>query len=100
MSIKERNSGQSFLIDSGADECVYPATPADLSLPQTSQLVAANGSIIRTFGKRTLPISFGAGHEVLQPFWIATAQKPILGADFFRQHDLLIDVPRLRLLSY
>ena len=78
MSIKDRNSGQAFLIDSGADECVYPATPADLSLPQTSQLVAANGSIIRTFGKRTLAISFAVGHDIKHSFWVATVQLSLI----------------------
>ena len=62
-------------------------------------LVAANGSSIRTFGKRILPISFAKGHRVDHVFWIAEVSRPILGADFFTEHNLLIDLPHRQLVS-
>ena len=99
MSIQERTSGRSFLIDSGADECVFPALPSDYSLPQTTDLIAVNGSSIRTFGKRSLLVSFADGQRVELSFWIAKVQWPILCADFFHAHDLLIDIPHQRLIS-
>ena len=40
------------------------------------------------------------GHLIQHSFWIATVQRPILGADFFKEHQLLIDLPRCRVLSY
>ena len=100
MSVADRISNRSFLVDSGADECVFPATPEDRALPTTSSLVAANGSTIHTFGKRTMPISLATGHLIQHSFWIATVQRPILGADFFKEHRLLIDLPRCRVVSY
>ena len=53
-----------------------------------------------TFGKRSLPVNFG-GVAFSQEFWIASVSRPILGADFFSGHGLLIDMSRkcLRLQS-
>ena len=62
MSIEDKNSGKFFLIDSGADECVFPAAGADLALPRSTDLVAANGSSIKTFGKRSISISLSLIH--------------------------------------
>ena len=89
MSIRERN----FLIDSGADECVFPASNADRQLPQSSALQAANGSLIASFGKQKLVLSFAAGHRVTHKFWIADVLRPILGCNFFLAQNLMIDVP-------
>ena len=99
MSIEDRISGKSFLIDSGADECVYPASNADRSLHQTACLRAANGSKILSFGKQKLQLSFAPGHLVCHEFWIAKVSRPILGCDFFLLQNLVIDVPRQRLLG-
>ena len=32
-------------------------------------------------------------------FWIAAVSRPILGCDFFLAHNLVIDVPRRRLIG-
>ena len=61
ISVRDTISGRDFLVDSGADECMYPATAADYRLPRTTDLVAANGSSIKTFGKRLLEVSFASG---------------------------------------
>ena len=97
MSIYEIVSRRYFLIDSGADESVYPATQADRILPRSSDLIAANGTAIRTYGRRRLPISFSDGHHLTQLFWIADVSRPLLGADFFKDQGLLIDFRHCRL---
>ena len=99
ISIKDTISGKLFLVDSGADECVFPAGQADLSLPRLVDLVAANGSNIKTFGKRRIRVAFSGGHSLVHSFWIATVNRPILGADFFRDHKLVIDVANHVLIS-
>ena len=76
-----------------------PTTESDHSLPCSTDLVTANGSSIKTFGKHTLPVSLGPGHQVQHNFWIATVQRPILGADFFAAQGLLIDDTNKQLLS-
>ena len=91
--------GRSFLIDTGADESVFPATPSDNSLPRATDLIAANGSSIRTFGKRSIRVSFSENFHATHSFWIASVDRPILGADFFAAHHLLIDMNNKRLLG-
>ena len=99
MSIFERNSGKHFLIDSGADESVFPASSSDRSTARSTDLIAANGSLIRTYGKRSISVSFSSNHQTVHRFWIADVSRPLLGASFFRDNHLLIDIPRLRLTS-
>ena len=78
-------------IDSGADKCVFPASTAVKLLPRTTSLVAANGSNIHTFGKRFLRVYFAPGHQAEHSFWIATVNRPILGADFFTSQIFVED---------
>ena len=54
MSVKKRISNKIFLIDSGAAECAFPAPKEDFLLRSSSSLQAANGSEIKTFGKREI----------------------------------------------
>ena len=99
ISIQDRHSGKFFLMDSGADECVFPAEDSDFSRPRSTDLVATNGSCIKTFGKKKLSLSFAPGHEATHKFWIATVNRPILGADFFSSQEILIDVSRSCLIT-
>ena len=49
--------GRQFLIDTGAQISVLPATRADVASGKRGcELVAANGTSIQTFGKRTVPV--------------------------------------------
>ena len=66
---------------------------------QTTNLIAANRSSIKTFGKQLLKIWFAYGHEISHRFWIQTVTRPMLGANFFSSHGLMIDLPRRRLVS-
>ena len=86
-----RQLGRPFLIDSGADVSVYPASPATRSRRASGVLNAANGSSINTFGTLSLMLHFGA-LRVSHPFLLAEVSKPILGSDFFIKHRLLIDL--------
>ena len=99
MTIWDYASQRHFLVDSGADESVVPATAQDQTLPRSQSLLAANGTEIATFGRRDLALSFAPGHQVIQTFWVADVERPILGADFFIAHSLLIDLKKRRLLE-
>ena len=81
------------------DESVVPATAQDQTLPRSQSLIAANGTEIATFGRRDITVSFAPGHQIVQPFWVADVKRPILGADFFIKHSLLIDLRKRRLLD-
>ena len=105
LSLFCRRLGRPFLVDSGADVSVYPASPAARSRRATGSLHAANGSVIKTFGTCVLKLDFGH-FLVHHSFTLAEVSKPILGSDFFIKHKLVIDLsgqcvtrsrPRLRL---
>ena len=84
-------------MDSGADVSVFPASPPQKRLKKSAVLSAANGTSIQTFGKKKISLCF-PGFSVVHAFFLADVQHPILGSDFFRQNDLLIDIARRRLV--
>ena len=86
-----RRSHRPFLVDTGADVSVFPASPATRSWRATGSLRAANGSSISSYGTLTLPLHFGS-FKVSHLFTLAGVSKPILGSDFFIKHNLLIDL--------
>ena len=99
-SIYDRHSGQSFLIDTGADVSVFPASAQDrrTSSPSIS-LSAANGTSIKTWGTRNITLKITPTHVYTHKFYLADVTRPILGADFFTTHDLVIDLKGKHLLS-
>ena len=97
MSVYDTVSQCLFLIDSGADISVLPlsfslSANGKPPAPRPGQrLRAANGTFIDTFGKKSITVKF-PGFLAQHSFRIARVAQPILGADFFRKHSLLIDV--------
>ena len=91
-------SGLDFLVDSGADVCVFPISAfKGNSIPSSTALRAANGSSIPTLGRARISLHF-KGLKSVHDFFLADIPRPILGADFFSKHDLLIDIKSQRLL--
>ena len=87
----DRRTGRSYLVDTGADVSVFPASLIDKKTRQkTDPLVAANGSIINTFGQRTIPLQLGGKRHFTVDFHIAEVTQPILGNDFFIKNNLAI----------
>ena len=97
--VSDKRTGQRFLIDTGAEVSVLPATPAQRRSNYTGPvLVAANGSSIRTFGKRSISLTFNA--RCFQwAFVVADVTQPLLGADFLRAFSLLVDIQGQRLVD-
>ena len=94
MSVLDSASDTSFLVDSWADISVLPVSflHASQLRPRPGQrLRAANGSSIDTFGKKTISLVF-PGFTTKHTFRVAKVAQPLLGADFFRKHSILIDV--------
>ena len=107
MSVFDALSQCSFLVDSWADISVIPLSFLNsvcknrLPPPRPGQrLRAANGTFIDTFGTKSLTLDL-PGFTARHSFRVARVAQPILGADFFRKHSLLIDVKQncLRLPS-
>ena len=86
-------------MDTGAEVSVFPASRSDRQSPsQGNTLTAANGSSIRTYGKRAVSLNFNNRH-FRWTFTIAQVSQPLLGADFLRAHSLLVDIKGQRLID-
>ena len=100
LSVEDRTSGLSYLVDSGAEVSVYPASAQDRQTGQKSTpLTAANGTSIPTWGQRTISLVLSPKRHYTHQFYIADVTRPILGADFFSTHGLAIDLRGKRLIS-
>ena len=98
LSLLDQSTGKLFLVDSGADLSVFPASGEDkLKCHSSASLVAANGSSIGTYGTKTINLCFPGGLRATQSFTLADVDRPILGVDFFRDHNLTIDLTRREL---
>lgn len=98
--IYDCTSRYKFLIDTGSDVCVIPASLKDkANLSHNSQLIAANATKINTFGSRKINIDLGLRKQFTWEFLIANVSKPIIGADFLKASGLLVDVRRRRLID-
>ena len=92
-------SKRQFLVDTGAEVSILPATGLDTRTRQQGPpLLAANGSSIRTYGTRRLSLHF-ASNTYYWNFIIADVTRPLLGADFLRSNSLLVDLEGKRLVD-
>ena len=98
MSVFDEESKSSFLVDTGADISVLPLSFLTNTLgakpPRArpgQRLKAANGTFIDTFGTKSIALRF-PHFCTKHSFRVARVAQPILGADFFRKHAIVIDV--------
>ena len=92
MYVVDRDSNTCFLVDSGADLSLLPATTADGGRHgHAPPLAAANGSAIQLFTRKTLQLHLN-GKTFASDFVIANIPSAILGTDFLRQHKLLVNM--------
>jgi transposase InsO family protein len=98
--ITDVNSKLQFLIDTGSDLCVFPRPLMKHNLtPTTYELFAANGSVIKTYGQKAIPLDFGLRRDFTWNFVVADVSKPIIGNDFLSHFQLLVDVHNRRLID-
>ena len=62
------------------------------------KLLTADGSSLTCSGSRIIPLQF-RNHKFEWPFQLATVAIPILGADFLKHYNLLLDVSNQRVRS-
>ena len=96
--VKDRHSGTQFLVDTGAQKSILPATSWDRRGHKEEGLKAANQTTIHTYGTRTLMLKFGDRlyeHE----FTIADLPNRFLGMDFFEDNGLSIDAKNRELFT-
>lgn len=95
--VTDRKTKIKYLIDTGADFSVFP--PTDRNNVQTNNLFAANGTPIKTYGTKVIPVDLGLRRSMNFEFLLADVTKPIIGVDFLHKYDLLVDVRRKKLID-
>ncbi|GFV38637.1 retrovirus-related Pol polyprotein from transposon 297 [Trichonephila clavipes] len=96
----DRKSGQKFLIDSGSEICVIPPPPTMNKSPQSNfSLFAANNTKIPAYGMVRKELNLGLRRPFIWTFIIADVSSPIIGADFLKHFNLLIDLKKKRLVD-
>lgn len=100
LQIFDRTSNTRFLIDTGSDVSIIPASRHEKSLgPSPFQLHAANGSKIRTYGTRFLATDLGLRRRFSWNFLVADVTTAIIGADFIAHFGLLVDLSSKHLID-
>ena len=100
LNVQDSINKSSFLVDTGAFLSVLAASPADRRRPVSSlKLQAANGTLIKTYGQKSLTLNLGLRRTFTWVFVIADVKQHILGADFLGNYELLVDVSRRRLID-
>ena len=95
--LQDSLSSRRFLIDSGASVSVFP-DPGSSRGDSGVKLLTADGSSLSCSGSRVIPLRFGS-HRFEWPFQLAPVAVPILGADFLKHYNLLLDVANQRVFS-
>ncbi|GFX19709.1 transposon Tf2-6 polyprotein [Trichonephila clavipes] len=96
----DRKSGQKFLIDSGSEICVIPPSPTMNKSPQSNfSLFAANNTKISAYGMVRKELNLGLRRPFIWISIIADVLSPIIGADFLKHFNLLIDLKKKRLVD-
>ena len=92
MFIRDKLTNTRFLVDSGADVSLMPATAADKrNRANAPALAAANGSTINAYGRKSVNLQLH-NKQFAADFITADVSGAILGADFLRNHQLLVDI--------
>ena len=98
--ISDRDSGQKFMVDTGAEVSVIPPRREDRKRGFTAlALQACNKSPIKTYGMRSLTLNLGLRRTCQWIFIIADVEHPIIGIDFLHNFGLLVDVRQRRLID-
>ncbi|GFT30745.1 transposon Tf2-9 polyprotein [Trichonephila clavipes] len=91
--IKDKSSNTAFLIDTGSDVSVLPASISEKRKGNSiQQLSAANTSPINVYGKRLLTLDLNLRRVFRWPFLIASVSVPIIGADFLYNFNISPDL--------
>ncbi|GFW09579.1 hypothetical protein TNCV_3996851 [Trichonephila clavipes] len=85
--VTDKNTGLRFLVDSGADLSIIPASCKN-KICDSFKLYAAG-----------VTLNLGLRREFLFPFIIAKVDKGIIGTDFLKKFNLLIDIRNKQLID-
>lgn len=98
--IFDKSSGIRFLIDTGSDVSIIPATRVEKTRrPSIFLLHAANGTNIRTYGSKFVATDLGLRRKFSWNFLRADVTSAIIGADYLAHFGLLVDLRNRRLID-
>uniref|UniRef100_A0A1X7UWY9 RNA-directed DNA polymerase n=1 Tax=Amphimedon queenslandica TaxID=400682 RepID=A0A1X7UWY9_AMPQE len=97
--ISDTNILLHFLIDTGAEVSILPLASHTKRCRLERTLQAANGAAIATYGTQSLTLNLGLCRTFRLVFLVAVVTTPIIGADFLRHFDLLVDMRRHKLID-
>src|SRR5215469_13214645 len=88
-----------YLIDTGAEISLLPRDAVSSPSVSFRTLYAANGSLISTYGEKLCTVSLHLRRTFPWVFTIADVSQAIIGADFLKHFDLLVDLRRKCLID-
>jgi len=96
--VKDHLTKMSFLVDTGAELCIYHRSRLRERRAQTSyEMFAANGTTVPTYGSITLRLDLGLRREFSWRFVVADVTGPIIGSNFLCFYNFLVDIRHRRL---
>lgn len=96
----DRSTSCRYLIDTGSDVSIVPATKKDrIAGPSSFRLHAANGTVIKTYDSRFITTDLGLRRQFRWNFIVADVSVAIIGADFLAFFGLLVDLKNSRLID-
>lgn len=96
----DRTSNTRYLIDTGSDVSIIPATARDRKKGATPfDLHAANGTKIHVYDKRFVTTDLGLRRRFNWLFLVADVGVAIIGADFLAAFGVLVDMKHRRLID-
>ncbi|ROT83868.1 gag-pol polyprotein [Penaeus vannamei] len=98
--VRDASSSLHFLVDTGAEVSLLPATHRDKRFPSSRTLEATNTSPINTYGERsrTLSLEGGPAQRFQWIFLVTNVPHPIIGADFLAHYGLTVDLQGMALI--
>lgn len=100
--VTDRLSKAQFLVDTGSDLCVFPRSCIRSKTPcpkSKYDLIAANNTVIHTYGPIILTLNLGLRRAFTWTFTIADVTRPIIGVDFLCFYGLLVDCKNQQLID-
>lgn len=97
--VKDRSSGQQFLIDTGSDISLLPCNGGTNIQSSNFVIYAANNLPIKTFGERQRTLNLGLRRPIVWNFCLASVPYPIIGADLLAAHGINVDLRGRRLID-
>ncbi|GFQ95874.1 transposon Tf2-9 polyprotein [Trichonephila clavata] len=97
--IKDKSSNIAFLIDTGSDVSVLPASISEKRKGNSIQQLSTANTSINVYGKRLLTLDLNRRRVFRWPFLIASVSVPIIGADFLYHFNISPDLRNRKLID-